>query len=270
MTYRRCRWHRPRPGAASCHPSSTATSSPSVAFTARARGKKESALEATEANLARTAGPPRPAGRGRAATRTRERVFSSSDLRVSAAARWAFPAGRRRQPETRARRRRGRRTRRRWRGTSWRRSSIAQRLLPPRQPARETRHGSSCQCCRLYLQEQSAGELDQNGTKLGSTFFLSPWAQLHKRIQPKFTPNSNSSQGKTLSRLVVTRLRTTLGERLTGWLAAASPMPLGRTAAATLCCVSVWRRAAAAPDSSFSFVACDASSAGSLGKEWAE
>jgi len=74
---------------------------------------------------------------------------------------------------------------------------------------------------------------------------------------------------KTLSRLVVRRLRTTLGERLTGWFTAASPMAPDRTAAATLCCcVSVWRRAAAAaaPGSSFSFVACDASSAGSVGK----
>ena len=115
----------------------------------------ESALEATERKgfLARSAVP------GRRRDSQQSACFSDGqDLRVSAGAPWACPAGRRRRRGTTARRRRGPRTRRRSRRrTSWRRSSIA-RHHPARQPARQTNQkllSVSLTICIEQLQEQS-------------------------------------------------------------------------------------------------------------------
>lgn len=110
-------------------------------------------------------------------------------------------------------------------------------------------------CCRFHLQEQSAGELDQNGTKLG----VSPWLGLgatQERIQPiPRKENVTVRRPETvgwLSRGYV-HVRRTRGEGLTAcFAAAAAPMPLDRCGDALLRV-----RVAAAPASSFSFVACE-------------
>lgn len=122
-------------------------------------------------------------------------------------------------------------------------------------------------CCRFHLQEQSAGELDQNGTKLG----VSPWLGLgatQERIQPiPRKENVTVRRPETvgwLSRGYV-HVRRTRGEGLTACFAAAAaaPMPLEtgplrRCSAACPC--GGWRLRLLRPS-----LLLLASSAGSLG-----
>jgi hypothetical protein len=128
---------------------------------------------------------------GRDADSLITRVLFSSDLRASAAARWACPVGRRRRPETTARRRRGRRSRRTWRGASCQR-------LPPRRPA--SKRNPTWKLLSVLLPFLPEERRRRNPL----------WART-KRIQPKFTPNSGSSvitrktHGWWLSRVHVRR-----------------------------------------------------------------
>lgn len=215
--------------------------------------EKESALEATKENLARTAAP----GRGRAATRTRERVFSRTygcPWRRGGRARRAGVAGQRREradvegDEAASG------------GGGGRVGSVSSSRGDNLQ-VRETRR--VLVRIAVCIRKNRAQE---NSTKTEPNFFIPLGTQENSA---KFHSKLQFLTRKTLSRLVVTRLRT-VDARLT-WFTAASPMALDRrTAAATLCSALLCVRVAAGGCCCAWSLLLLAISAGPLGKEWGE
>ena len=217
-TYRRCRWRRRRP--ASCRPSATATSPPSVAFTARAQGKRVSVGSNGAKRIFGAFRRVRPASRLAARARA-SRTYGCSRGRRS---RSGCPRGRR-----------GRARRAGVAGEGRQRADVeghepaagrgggrvgAEARLPDI-TRRENLHVRRIRSCYQFhspfassncKNRASAGEFRQAIDLFSRACY---YQNRCKKIQPKFAPNSNSSEGKhggrqpeqRESRLAPTRLQ---------------------------------------------------------------